>query len=72
MRTSCGLPRSFLIVGPFVIGYVADSLSDPKMPEHIDHAPARVGCAGGLATLVAYAVAFTPVLGSVVIAIFAF
>jgi hypothetical protein len=63
---------SFLIVGTFVIGYVVDSLNDPRMQEHINQAPARVGCASGLATLAAYIVAFVPVVASVVIAALAF
>lgn len=59
---------SFLIVGPFVIGYVGDSLSDPQMREHIERSPIRAGCAGGMGTLVGYAVAFVPVIVAVVIA----
>jgi hypothetical protein len=62
---------AFLIVGTFMIGYVVDSLNDPKMREQIDRSPLRTGCAVPLAILVAYTVAFVPVIASVVIALVA-
>lgn len=66
---ACGVAL-FLVVSPFVFGYMSDAFEDEN--ERPISRPTLTAVVGGLGALVSVVVAFSPIVAAVVVAVVAF